>query len=126
MSQGNKSDLSVVTLLGVGVTWIGIGVVLILLAVALGLYIWNLGGPPVDTPEIVSELTGVKTICENRVRDLKGAGINGEAEYEKVQVEANKCIGYLKGVIASGNGDQEEIKSRLDLVSDKCGLPHGW
>jgi hypothetical protein len=55
-----------------------------------------------QTTDLLSQLTGLRTMCKNRVQSLKGEGIDGAGEYEKAQVEANKFIGYLKGVLDQG------------------------
>lgn len=102
----------------------------VVIVIVLGLVIWYFSNicDPLDgkTPAVIEQFTGVKTLCENRVKDLKEAGINGKAKYEAVQLETNKCIGYLKGVLDQGSGDSEEIKKRLDRVSEKCNDFDQW
>lgn len=108
----------------------GTWVLIVLGIFVLGFVIWYLSNipDPLDgkTPAVIEQFTGVKTLCENRVKDLKEAGINGKAKYEAVQLETNKCIGYLKGVLDQGSGDSEEIKKRLNRVSEKCNDFNQW
>jgi hypothetical protein len=82
-----------------------------------------LGG---KAPDVIEQLTGAKTICENRVQDLKQAGINGKDRYEVAQVQADKCIGYLMGVLDQGSGDRAEIEKRLDSTTAACNAFCQW
>lgn len=106
-------------------------VVIVLGIFLLGLVIWYLSNirDPWDgkTPAVIEQFTGVKTLCENRVKNLKGAKIDGEAEYVKVQLETNKCIGWLQGILDKGYGDDdEEIEKRLKRVDEMCNEFNQW
>jgi hypothetical protein len=103
---------------------IGLGAVIVLLALgAWGLtsFLSNRQDPlQGQAPDLTSQLAGLQTVCVNRAKVLKGERIDGAGEYEKAQRAANEYIGYLDGVLASGSGDQEQIRKRLEKTVEVC------
>ncbi len=109
-----------------------LGVVLVVLLLAWGGVSWyrspsNPPAPPkAQAPDLLPHLTGLQTVCVNRAKRLKGEGIDGAGEYEKVRVAANEYLDYLDGVLSSGRGDSEQIKQRLEKTVAECGSFVGW
>jgi hypothetical protein len=121
MSEGQSNNLLKV-----------LGIVLLVLLLVWGcvsLYQF-LSNPPVppkgQPPDLTSQLTDLQAVCVNRAKSLKGEGIDGASEYEKARVSANEYIEYLDGVLSGGQGDQEQVKNRLEKTVAECGSFVGW
>jgi hypothetical protein len=103
---------------------------IVLLACSCGglyLFLYNQQDPlQGQAPDLTSQLTDLQTVCVNRAKSLKGEAIDGESEYEKAQLAASECIGYLDGVLSSGSGDQEQIKQRLEKTVAACSSFVEW
>lgn len=106
-----------------------VGFVVLVVLGSLGIYAFRantkdpLGG---KTAEIVRYLSQEKTLCENAVRDLHRAGLDGRTEYAKVQVAANGCIGYLQGVLDQGAGNEEAIRNELASLATASAVFRSW
>jgi hypothetical protein len=100
----------------------------VLLIAGLAYVVWTNLQDPLQgkTPDILEQLTVVKTRAENGARLLKDAGIDGRRQYEDLQVEANGCIGYLRSVLDTGGGDEKGIREHLDRLARKCNSFRDW
>ena len=109
---------------------LGVVAAIALLALACwGLILFSSNRPELprgQAPDLSSQLAGLRTVCVNRAKRLKGEGIDGAGEYEKAQRAANEYIGYLDGVLSGGSGDQEQIKQRLEKTVAECSAFVVW
>jgi hypothetical protein len=88
---------------------VGVGVV--------GVVIWRTRDPlDGQGPDVMAYLTEEKTLCESMAQQLQAKGIDGSAEYDKVQAADHACIGYLVGVVDQGSGDQQKMQERFSRL----------
>jgi hypothetical protein len=85
------------------------------------------GGLNGKAPKLFAQLAHVQTVSESRARDLKAARVRGAKEnYEQVRDYAEQCIGYLKGAILAGQGEEANLRAWLANLTKAADQFAAW